>query len=326
MRTPYAIGLLVTMLLGGTYWFAHVEAECRLPLTYRIGHIDDRFGLSKEEARLALMEAEAVWENATGKNLFTYDEDAKFTVNFVFDERQALADAERNLRDRLDETESESEAIDQTYAELVAKYNELTIEYQDAVAVYERALHAYNAEVEAYNDQGGAPESEYERLTNEKDRLDREQQSINELAAHLHTLVAEINRIGEEGNRLVDIHNREVERYNETFAESREFTQGDYYRTTITIYTWSDRTELKLVLAHELGHALSLDHVENEDSIMYYLMGGQTGDLEPTEEDLAAFERVCGEGRSVVDAWKAKMGAWFGVLIVHIPCQPALGV
>ena len=300
------------MLVGGTYWFTQVEAECRVPLSYRIGSIDDRFGLSAEEARLALMEAEAIWENATGKNLFKYEEDAKFTVNFVFDDRQALADAERNLRDRLNETENESEAIDQTYAELVAEYNELTIQYQDQVAAYERALNAYNAEVESYNDQGGAPEAEYERLANEKNRLDLEQQSINERATQLNALVEEVNRIGEAGNRLVDIHNREVDRYNETFAESREFTQGDFYRTTINIYTWSDRTELALVLAHELGHALSLDHVENEESVMYYLMGGQTGDLELTAEDLAAFDRVCGEGRGFMEELKDKLTALRG--------------
>ncbi len=313
MRTPYAVALLLTMLVGGTYWFTLVEAECRLPLAYRIGSIDDRFNLTNEEARLALMEAEAVWENATGKNLFAYDDTAEFTVNFVFDERQALADAERNLRDRLDETETVTETIDETYARLVAEYNDLKIEYEDEVETYERRLNTYNAEVESYNSSGGAPEAEYERLEAEKNALDQEQESINELTGRLNALVEEINRIGEEGNRLVDIHNQQVEQYNDTFAESREFTQGDYYRRTINIYTWSDREELILVLAHELGHAISLDHVENEESVMYYLLGGQTGAPAPTVEDLAAFDAVCGEGRSIVGAVRAKMFSWFGV-------------
>ena len=68
-----------------------------------------------------------------------------------------------------------------------------------------------------------------------------------------------------------------------------------------------------LVVLHELGHAISIAHVENQESVMYYLLGGQTGELVPTPEDLAAFEQVCGEGRSVVGRVKEKLYSWFGV-------------
>jgi hypothetical protein len=227
--------------------------------------------------------------------VFAYDDDAKVVVNFVYDDRQALADAEETLRERLDATEEESAEIDETYAELVARYNDLDIAYKDRVAAYERRLNAYNAEVERYNDRGGAPEDAYARLEEEKRSLDAEAHAIDGLAAELNTLVAKINDVGETGNEIVDTHNRWVERYNETFGESREFTQGDYQDRTSNIYTFTDRTELVLVLAHELGHALSLDHVENPASVMYYLMGGQPDTLTPSPEDLAAFDRVCGE-------------------------------
>lgn len=313
MRTPYAVMLMFALLVGGTYWYTQVEAACRLPLAYRIGNIDDRFELSFEAARIALVDAEAVWENATGKNLFVYDEDAAFTVNFIYDERQALANAEAHLRERLDASENVTQEIDETYAALVAEYNELNMTYQDKVAAYERALNAYNAEVESYNRSGGAPPDVYEALSERKDALDREQESINGLAAELNDLVAEINRISEEGNRLIDIHNQQVEQYNEAFADSREFTQGDYQRKEISIYTFSDRTELAAVLAHELGHALSLDHVENEESIMYYLMGGQPEPLTLSAEDIAEFEAVCSErgAYDVFGEWKKRVSSWF---------------
>lgn len=309
MRTPYAVTFLLALLLGGTYWFTAVQAGCDLPLPYRIGELDPEFELSFDEARIALVDAEAVWENATGKNLFSYDESADFSVNFVFDERQALTEAERTLRERLDESEGINESIDQTYAELVAEYNELKLQYADKVAAYERRLNRYNAEVQSYNEQGGAPEDEYERLEREKDALDREQSSINEMAESLNTLVEEINRVGEEGNQLIDRHNEQVEVYNRTFGHEREFTQGDYRPTSINIYTWSDRRELVLVLAHELGHAISVDHVENEASIMHYLLGGQPETLTPSDEDLAAFEEMCGErsAEGVVQGWGARI-------------------
>lgn len=50
-----------------------------------------------------------------------------------------------------------------------------------------------------------------------------------------------------------------------------------------------------MVLAHEFGHSMSLDHVDNDESIMYYLMGGQPDSLEPSNEDLASFATICGD-------------------------------
>lgn len=295
MRTPYAIALTLAVLIGGTYWFAHVAATCDLPITYRIGEVDERFGMSFEEARLALVDAEAVWENATGENLFSYEEDAAFTVNFVFDERQALADAEQNLRERLDAAEGISDAISETHAALIEEYESLSVAYETRIAAYEADLAAYNADVESYNEAGGAPPEVYEEFEARKMALDTEQTAINDLADRLNELVTEINRIGEQGNRLIDVHNQHVERYNDTFAGEREFTQGDYTQNNINIYTFTDREELVTVLAHELGHALRLGHVENEASVMYHLMGGQTEPLALTPEDIAAFEAVCSD-------------------------------
>lgn len=295
MRTPYAVTFMLALIVGGTYLFTSVQAGCNVPLAYRIGSIDPQFDLSFEEARLALVDAEAVWENATGQNLFTYDETAEYTVNFIFDDRQALTEAERTLRERLDASENANETIDERYAKLVAEYNELDIIYKTRVEAYERDLGAYNREVEGYNREGGAPPAVYEELEERKEALDREQRALNNVADQLNALVGEINRLGEEGNRLIDMHNRQVETYNRTFGHEREFTQGDYQDKTINIYTFVDRTELALVLAHELGHAIALDHVENEESIMYYLMGGQPDTLVPSVEDLEHFEMKCGD-------------------------------
>lgn len=295
MRTPYAVTFMLVLILGGTYLFTSVQAGCNLPLAYRIGTIDPRFELSFDETRLALVDAEAVWENATGQNLFTYDDTAEYTVNFVFDERQALTEAERDLRERLDASENANETIDERYAKLVAEYNELDIAYKKRVEAYERDLNAYNREVESYNNEGGAPPEVYEELEERKQALDREQRAVNKVANQLNALVSEINRLGEEGNRLIDMHNRQVETYNRTFGHEREFTQGDYQDKTINIYTFTDRAELELVLAHELGHAIALGHVENEASIMYYLMGDQPSELTPSAEDLAHFQMKCGD-------------------------------
>lgn len=295
MNRGLILVLVVAILFGGGYFYYIAQAICPTPLSYKLGDLDDRFALSTEEARLQIAQAESVWEDATGRNLFTYDEHADLVINFVFDERQEFVEAENELKDKLDATENISDAISDTYAQLVAQYNELRITYADKAEAYERKLNEYNKEVEKYNRQGGAPADVYASLAAQKKELSEEQASLNALAGNLNELVTEINSIGEKGNNLINTYNQGVNVYNETFGESHEFTQGDYSDNVIKIYTFEDSVELKRVLVHELGHALSLDHVEGKESAMYYLIGDQPEDASLSQYDLAEFVRVCGE-------------------------------
>lgn len=306
MRRGFTVALVATILFGGGYFYYIAQAVCPAPLSYTIGTIDERFDLTREEARLAVSEAESVWEDATGRNLFSYEEEGKLKINFVYDDRQKFVEAENELKDKLDATENITEAISDTYAQLVAQYNELRVTYADRVEAYERKLNAYNEEVEKYNEQGGAPEEAYESLSERKKQLNKEQAELNNLASELNKLVAEINNIGDRGNNLINTYNQGVSVYNETFGESHEFTQGDYSNSTIKIYTFEDKQELKLVLVHELGHALSLGHVEGEGSMMHYLIGEQPRDAVLSEADLAEFNRVCGD-ISLIDRIKLSL-------------------
>lgn len=293
LRKGFALALLIVALFGGGYFYYIAQAVCPIPRSYSIGELDDRFDISQEEARLAVAEAESVWEDATGRNLFTYEErNGDLTINFKFDQRQEFVNAEGELKEKLDATENISDAIGETYAALVEKYNDLRMTYATRVAEYEQRLNRYNAEVEDYNDKGGAPADVYEALEQEKRLLNREQSDLNAMAGDLNGLVSEINEIGEKGNKIITTYNTGVNVYNETFGEAHEFTQGDYADNVITIYTFEDTEELELVLAHELGHALSLDHVDGERSVMHYLIGEQHAAL--SDEDLAEFNRVCG--------------------------------
>lgn len=285
---------MILLFVGG-YLYYMVEQICPIPHEYRIGVIDERFDLSSEEAQGIVEEAANIWETAVGRELFIFDEAGNLTINFVFDERQAFSEAETDFRERLDAAENINDAIGQTYEQLVDQYESVKSEYETKVTTYEARLSTYNETVRTYNEEGGAPQGEFERLEEEKNELDAEQAAINVLASQLNDLVEEINNIGEKGNTLIEAYNEEVTEYNQTFGESREFTQGDYQNETINIYTYKDFEELRVVLVHELGHALQLGHVDGEESIMYHLIGKQPRTGELSQSDIAEFNRICGD-------------------------------
>lgn len=296
MRKAFVISLIFTLFFTSTYWYYSSASLCRYPISYRIGELDERFALTEAEARVAIHDAASIWEEGTGKHLFRHDEDAWFTINFIFDDRQALSEEERELHDELVRTQTENVAIAEQYATLVAQYNDLKISYQREVERYERDLSRYNARVAEYNQAGGAPEDVVEELDAEQARLQAEAQRLDEQAQLLNDLTGEINRVGQEGNRLVEAYNEAVAQYNARFGGGREFTQGEYRGDSITIYTFKDELELRQVLAHELGHALALEHVNDPRAIMYFLMGTQPDELKLKSADLEEFDRVCGAG------------------------------
>lgn len=290
-------GLLVIVLVfAGGYWYRVVESKCDIPVVYSIGEVDHRFDLSHDEVRQALSDAESLWEDATGQNLFTYEEGAAFTVNFIFDDRQEIALEEGEVRSHLDTQVEVSEHIKEEYEELVSKYRKLKRTYEKRVAAYEQSLADHNAEVEAWNQKGGAPEEVYKDLMTREANLAREQETLATTARELNVLVDSINNLGDAGNKAVQDYNADVAWYNSMFGEEREFTQGDYQGDRINIYQFDDAEELRRVLAHELGHALSLEHVAGEQSIMHSIMEGAHEGLVLSPEDRAEFARVCGAG------------------------------
>lgn len=306
LRTSYTVALLFSIMVAGAYWYTSVEAVCRLPVYYTLGELDERFGLSEAEARTALSSAESIWEEATGRNLFTYADEADLNINFIYDERQQSANLADDARVRLESQEAINDTLSETYERLVAKYKEEEINYESRLAAYERELNRYNEEVDKYNAEGGAPPAVYDDLQRRQTALDSERAALNQLAGELNQLSEQINEIGEQGNYLIRKYNDSVSRFNDTFVTEEEFTQGDYRGRSINIYTFSDRWELTLVLAHELGHALDLDHVEGEASIMHYLLGGQESELTLTAEDIAAFEATCGDV-TVYERWREQV-------------------
>ena len=283
-----------TILFGGAYWYQSTARLCPVPFEYRVGNIDDSFSITPSEARAFADSAVQVWEREVGRDLFRYDEAADFTIDFIFDERQEIADSEAAQRTFLDQQRDESEAVRETVARLQAEYQELSTTYESRVAAYEARLATHNQKVNQYNDRGGAPADVFDQLEEERRALEAAAAALEKTAAELNDFADEINELGVRGNTLVEQYNRSVEQYNAAFGFEREFTQGDYQGDAIHIYKFSSDAELETVLAHEFGHALGIDHVEGSSSVMYYLLEDTSSSPTLSAFDVAAYYGVCG--------------------------------
>lgn len=289
--------LILVLVFAGSYFWYVAQAVCPIPISYRIDQFDEEFGITESEVRAAISDAESLWEDATGLNLFTHDaEEGEMPISFIFDERQQFTDAEEELSEKLDEAKAVNEAIEAEYAKLVEEYASVSNQYEGQVAAYERRLFLYNQEVDDWNSKGGAPTSVYESLNEKKLDLDKEKKALDQTRLRLNTLADTINAVTEKANNKVAKYNESVETYNSAFSEATEFTQGFYQAGKINIYQFGNHEELVLVMAHELGHALGVGHVDNEESIMFMRMEGQTTLSGLTSEDMEGFVAACGDG------------------------------
>lgn len=293
MRGVYFISLLATGIFGTAYWYTSTAYLCPAPITYRLGELDSRFPVSTAELKAVFTEAEAVWEGATKRELLRYDESSDLAINFIFDERQQLASTEEEWRIKLDQDQTTYETLLLEVKDQAARYQSEEASYNIRREKYEADLRAYNQKVEEYNKEGGAPPEVYQALQEEAKGLGEQLWELTKNERMLEALSTEINTSGEKGNAKIAAYNEEVLQYNQVFGTLQTFTQGDYERTRINIYKFTDTAELTQVIAHEFGHALGVGHVAGEASVMYYLM---TDKATPalSQTDTEALVAICG--------------------------------
>src|SRR5690349_22137167 len=169
--------LLVCVMLGVLVWRQH-QAVCHTPILYRIGRIDAQFGLSDSEVRAALTQAEQLWENALGRNLFAYSATAKLTINFVFDKRQHATRVKERLLSGLQQTETSRAGLAQSHAIWRSLYQDKRNAYEAARIAYEARVQAYNAQVQQWNARGGPSVQVQQTLAVERAQIEASQRQL----------------------------------------------------------------------------------------------------------------------------------------------------
>ena len=291
---PYANRFLRNL----DYQLDAIRPACEEPITLSLGELDGRFGMNEVQISSAVNEAIGIWSEAAGKELFAYSPDSgKVRLNFIYDYRQETTDKLKEMGIVVDGGQKSYDQMKARYDRLQAQYESQKTEVELASQVVDSKRASYESEVAKWNDRGGAPENVYGRLEEQKAALQAETATVNSKIAKFNETVKELNALAAGLNKLAEELNLNVEKYNSIGeAVEDQFQAGVYIQDEsgrrIEVYEFADRAQLVRLLAHELGHALGLEHTPGENDMMYYL--NEAGNDALTPNDLAALKNACG--------------------------------
>ena len=262
------------------------QSPCDEPIVYRLGSIDSRFKLSKEQLQTDIDQATGIWGDAYGKKLFELDSVSEFEVNLVFDERQGLSDQIGSLENNL-----------QTQQKTIKPEIE---QYQIDLANFQKKVDDLNRQISDWNSRGGAPKDEYDKLIQQQADLKSESEKLNTRAKNLNQSTTKFNE-------QVGSLNQTIGTFNNTLTDKPEEGLFDPNEEKIDIFFNTNHDELVHTLTHEFGHALKMGHVQNPKSIMN---ARSNRNLALTPDDQTELDRVCKE-LPIWEIWSKKLSVFF---------------
>jgi len=269
---------------------------CKEPITYRLGNVDERFNLTREEFRTAVNMAAAMWGKPFNRDLFREDPDGVIEINLLYDCRQEATDRLKKLNYKIDRSKGSYEELKSRLENLKAEYEQKKAGLNSDFDAYNAKVNAFNTETESWNRRGGTPQSIHMRLMKEKDELITSSDDLHTRQEEMKALVDTINSIVVVLNEIASNNNLNlVDQQNIGNTLGREFCEGLYEykkgKRSITIYQYDNEYRLVRVLAHEFGHALGLNHSKSAEAVMHPLI--QSDSLALAADDIAALKGYC---------------------------------
>lgn len=280
MKKVFVLTFVLVLVTGFLFFRNEVSATlneafyyspCDTPIKYSIGNIDPQFEITKEELITDTRTAANIWSNTQGKQLFEYDPKASFTINMVYDDRQEL-----------------TSKISELDTDLKQKQNEIDPKIEDfkrRQGAFEAKVKSLNERINYWNGQGGAPKEEYDKLVTEQNILKEEAASLNSEAERLGQSTSEYNLGAQKLNSAINDYKQVLE-----FTPEEGLYEQVGGKRKISIYIDVNEEEFLHTLAHELGHALGLDHINNPNAIMY---PQTTAVLTPITQEINNLTEIC---------------------------------
>lgn len=257
-------------------------------LRYQIAEVDPRFGMSKQQVIQLSQEAIQIWHSGTQKQLFVYDEQAQLKIKLIYDVRQDNYNAFKQTQQELDHEQNSNQRIS----------NNLDAS-KSSLEQMQQSLRQEQIQLRAEADYLNQQRMSWSRIENEqgenRQRIEAQYHVLKEKSQLLQRNIDYYNQMNAQYNQQVSQHNSNIDRYNWNILQAkqrfppREFHKGVFMGDQIQIYQFDAQDDLRLTLAHELGHALGLGHHADPEALMYPVLGEQdlqNFKLKPADQSL----------------------------------------
>lgn len=231
---------------------------------YRIGEIDPRFGLSSTQVKQLTQEAIAIWHQGTGKEWFVYDDSAQLVINFIYDERQQRTTDLAQKTKQLQQIEQQR----QQQQEFIQRERQALQQKSQALQTQKRQLEQFAQEYQTLYQQYAQQPQYYHVLMQHYQHLQQRQNDFNTAVQHFKMEETSLNFKIDRFNQLTDTLNDKIRQIKKQFP-AEPFHVGEFHGKHINVYQYSSIDDLRLTLAHEFGHALTLAHHHDPKGLMY---------------------------------------------------------
>ena len=250
-------------------------------LRYRIAEVDPRFKLSPEQVQSISQQAAQIWKEGTGQDYFVYDPNAQLEIHLIYDQRQS--DSEQS-REHLSQLQSNQ----QTWVDKKKRLDQVEQDLLWSKQLLDQKKQQLDQQIQQFNQEQKFAQQNPDQFRQRKETLQQNVQILQLEISQYNQKIAQLNGQIGELNALDQQLDASVQQYKQRF-QPHMFHKGLFNGKQILIYEFESEADLRLTLAHELGHALGLAHNDDPKALMYPIMKDQDllhFQLTPTDREL----------------------------------------